>query len=185
MNSKRPTCDRMRKYVAADCHAPAHDSLLRRVCVVAATLLLLSAQGNADSAQIGETLSQVKRVYVGSLGDKQGATELRGKLLKRLRKTHEIEIVANAGEADAILTGTGEIWLQGYISTNPKPSPYNRQPVYGGYLSVELRGKDNVVFWSAVIKPGAFRWNGVPQDLVNRLVKKLNAALHQNGSLRH
>lgn len=40
MNSERLTCNRVRKYVAADCHAPALDGLWRRVCVVAATLLL-------------------------------------------------------------------------------------------------------------------------------------------------
>jgi len=28
----------------------------------------------------------------------------------------------------------GEILRKGYISTDPKPSPYNRQPVYEGYL---------------------------------------------------
>lgn len=54
------------------------------------------------------------------------------------------------------------------MSTNPKPSTYNRQPVYDGYLSVELPGKDNAALWSAVIKPGGFPWNGVPEDLANR-----------------
>jgi hypothetical protein len=124
-------------------------------------------------------------VYVGSLGDKQDATDLRDKLIKRLRKARAIEVVANPNEADAIITGTHEIWVKGYISTNPKPSPWNRQAIYDGYLSAELKGKDNETLWSYRATPGPFQWNGDPQDLVNRLAKKLNAALHQNGSPRH
>jgi len=122
---------------------------------------------------------------VGSLGDKGGATELRDKHIRRLRKTRGIEVVAIPSEAEAILTGSGEIWVKGYISTNPKPSPYNPQPIYDGYLSVELRGKDNAALWSYCVTPGKFQWNGVTQDLVNLLTKKLRAALHRDGSLKH
>lgn len=165
--------------------AHAHICLLASICVVAATLLLLSKPAKADCAQASGTLSQVSRVYVGSLGDKQGATELHNKLLRRLRNTRGIEVVAIPSEADAIITGTGEIWLKGYVSTNLKPSPYNRQPVYGGYLSVELTGKDKENLWSCLVTPGKFPWNGVTQNLVDRWVKKLRSALHQNDSLRH
>ena len=72
--------------------------------------------------------------------------------------------------------------LKGYITTNPKPSPYNRQPVYDGYLSIELKAKNDATLWSCRATPGRFLWNGVPQDLVNRLTKRLLADLHQTGS---
>jgi hypothetical protein len=74
---------------------------------------------------------------------------------------------------------------KGYLNTNSKPSPYNQQPVYNGYLSVELKGKDSEILWSCLVTPSTFQWNGVTQDLVNRLAKKLRVALQQNGSLRH
>ncbi|HUN62598.1 MAG TPA: LptE family protein [Candidatus Sulfotelmatobacter sp.] len=122
----------------------------------------------------------MKRVYVGSLGNKEGTTDLREKLIRRLRGARGIQVVESPSQADAILTGSGAIWLQGYISTNPKPSPYNRQPVYGGYLSVQLHGKDSATLWSADIKPGVFPWSGVAQDLVNRAAKQLLLELHQN-----
>jgi len=118
---------------------------------------------------------------VGSLGAKQGASELRDKLIQRLHKARGIEVVPNPSQADAIITGTGEIWLKGYISTSPRPSPYNRQPVYDGYLSVEIKGKNNQILWSCRATPSRFLWNGLPQDLVNRLAKRLLAALHQTG----
>ena len=78
----------------------------------------------------------MKSVYVGSLGDKEGATELRDKLIQRLQTVRGIELVTMPSEADAIITGTGEIWLKGYVSANPKAPAINRQAVYDGYLSI-------------------------------------------------
>jgi hypothetical protein len=94
-------------------------------------------------------------------------------------------MVATSAEADAILAGTGEIWIKGYFHTNPKPSAYNRQAEYDGYLSVELRGKDNVVLWSCHATPGKWFWNGVPEDLANQQAKKLHAALRPNAGAKH
>jgi len=152
--------------------------------ILAATQVLFFTSLDGAHAQTAETLSQVKRVYVASLGDKQGATGLRDKLILRLRKCRGIEVAGSPREADAIITGTGETWVKGYISTSPKPSPYNRQPVYDGYLTVELRGKDSAILWSEHVTPGKFGWNDVPQDLVNRSAKKLLAALHPNSGSR-
>jgi len=52
--------------------------------------------------------------------------QLRNRLIERLRKRSSIEITANPGEADAIITGTGETWIEGFIRVNPKPSPSNQ-----------------------------------------------------------
>jgi hypothetical protein len=91
--------------------------------ISASTQLLFSTTLDGAHAQTADTLSQVKRVYVGSLGDKQGATGLREKLIQRLRKAHDITVVANPSEADATITGIGKFWVKGYFSTNPKSSP--------------------------------------------------------------
>jgi hypothetical protein len=141
--------------------------------------------GKADSAQTAEALSQVKKIYVGSLGDKHGAAALRDHLIQRLRRIHAFEIAASPSEADALITGTGEIWLKGYISNNPKPSPWNRQPVYDGYLSLELKGKNNETIWSYRATPGKWLWNGVTQDLANRAAKQLLADVQPHTNVRH
>jgi hypothetical protein len=154
------------------------------ICILAVTQILFSATLDRARAQTAETLSQVKKVYVTSLGGKQGAAELRNKLILHLKKCPGIEIVGSASEADAILTGMGETWQTGYINTSPKPSSYSRQPVYDGYLSVELHGKGGAVLWSYVARPSKFQWNDVPQDLVNRTAKNLLAAMHKNGGSR-
>jgi hypothetical protein len=148
------------------------------ICILAATVMYSTTVGGVR-AQTAETLSQVKKVYVASLGGKQGAAELRNKLILRLKKCPGIEVVGCPNEAEAILTGTGETWQTGYINTSPKPSPYSRQPVYDGYLSVELHGKGGAILWSCHVTPSKFQWNDVPQDLVNRTAKNLLVAVRQ------
>ncbi len=153
------------------------------ISVITVALFLTSTSAWADRAQTAETLSQVKRVYVASLGGKPGAAELRDKLILRLKKSRGIEVAGSPSEADAVITGTGETWVSGYINTSPKPSLNNRQPIYDGYLSVELHGRDGAVLWSYLAKPGKFLWNGVPQDLAERAAKNLLTVMRQtNGS---
>lgn len=162
----------------------AHSWLLASISVLAAPFVLLWAPAEAGCPQSAETLSQVTRVYVGSLGDKQGAADIRDKLRQRLRKSRDIEVVGSPSEADAIVTGTGEIWVKGYISANPKRSSYSHEPVYDGYLSVDLQGKGDKTLWSYRATPGKFLWHGVTQDLVSRVAKQLLADLKQNAGIR-
>jgi hypothetical protein len=131
--------------------------------------------------QSAVTLSEIKKVYVDSLGDKKGANELRAALIARLRKSHEIQIVASPNEADAVITGSAELWVKGYYSTNPRPSKYNEMPIYGGVLSVELKGKGDETLWSYLVTPGKLQWNGITQDLTSQLAKKLLEILRASG----
>jgi hypothetical protein len=57
----------------------------------------------------------------------------------------------------------GEILRKGYISTDPKPSPYNRQLVYEDYLSVKRQNRDGANLWNYLVRPGKFPWNGASQ----------------------
>jgi hypothetical protein len=92
------------------------------------------------------------------------------------------EIVATPSEADATLAGEGKVWLKHYMRTNPKPSPWNHEPVYDGYLSLELKGKDDKTLWSCRATAGKWIWNSVTQDITNRAVKDLLAAQKQTYS---
>jgi hypothetical protein len=83
-------------------------------------------------------LSQVKKVFVDSLGTEKGATELRDAMIKALRKDSDIQIVASASEADAVIIGSGKIWQTGSIRLGPHGSV--SQPMYDGYLQADLKG---------------------------------------------
>jgi hypothetical protein len=162
-------------------------SNVKNCCLLCATLfscpLSLPAYAATRSfpAQTAVTVSQVKKIYVDSLGDKKGAKELRDALIGRLRRSHEIQVVDKANEADAVITGNAEVWVKGYYSTNPRPSKFNEIPIYGGFLSVELKGKGDETLWSYLVTPGKLQWNGITQDLTGQLTKKLLETLHKGG----
>lgn len=156
------------------------NSFLMCMLIVATAIAFFPSKVKADYPQIAERPAQVKRVYVGTFGSKPGAIELQEKLIRCLRRIHAIELVGTPEEADAVITGTGEIWIKEYIRTDPKPSPWNREAVYDGYLSVELRGRDNQRLWSCRVKHGTFAWDDITQELAKRLTKHLKTELKQS-----
>jgi phosphate ABC transporter phosphate-binding protein len=139
---------------------------------VSCFLLVLCVVPVAVSAQNAQTLAQVKKVYVGSLGQGEGAEEMRGRLVRRLEKTHVLQVVQAPEGADALLKGTTQIWTTGHISTSP-PSHAISEAVYAGFLSVEIVGKDNQTLWSYLVTPSSFPLHGVTDDLAGQLVGKL------------
>jgi hypothetical protein len=139
-----------------------------------------SAGSQVAGAQTAVKLSQIKKVYVGSLGDKKGAADLQAEMIKRLKENHAVQVVATAAEADAVMTGSGETWVKGYYSTSPRPSRYAQSTIYGGTLSVEVKGKDNETLWSYLVTPSKFTWGTVTQDLADQMVKKFVKALEDS-----
>ena len=162
-----------------------HRTCLRLLAAAAfrplVAMVLLSA--TLSLAQTAATLSQVGKIYVEPFSGKRGAHEIRDEVLNRLRRDHTLTIVASASQADAVLKGTGEIWTQGYISTNPRASGSNRRPVYGGYLSVTLEGRDAQALWSYLVTPAGSLSGAITTDLAARASKLLVTALaHVNAA---
>jgi hypothetical protein len=128
----------------------------------------------------GASLSNVKTIYIETLGTKPGSSELTKKLATELEKTAGLHLVKTKDQADAYIHGDGEIWIRGHISLNPRSGtdPHKGQPVYGGLLSVELRGRDNSVLWSylATPRPGD---EDVQKDLIHQVAKGLKIAIEK------
>ena len=142
--------------------------------VLAGLMFCLSTQ--IAYTQAAADLSQAKRLFVESLQGGNGATELQASLVKRLRKSGTFEVVDSPDKADAIVRGTGQLWVRGHLTTNSRSPSQNRQAVYGGYLSIELVGKDDETLWSYLVTPSKFSWGVVTDDLSDNLVKQLLAA---------
>src|ERR1700760_75569 len=98
---------------------------------------------------------QGKRLYVEPFHVTGEAEKLREYVIADLRKQAGVELAANESGADAILGGGGEIWVRGYRSLNPRSGrlPADGTPIYGGYLSVELRNSKGETFWSYLATP--------------------------------
>jgi len=158
---------------------PSCKSLLIVLFSLAVQSIFILAGGSGTRAQSAETLSHVRTVYVGSFGPGDAANQLREATIKQLRKNGRLELVAAPNEADAIINGSGSIWLIGYVSTDPRSPAAARQPVFRGFLSGEVTGKDNEPLWSYLVTPSEFRLGSITQNLAEQFVAKLIEALDQ------
>lgn len=132
---------------------------------------------NTAYGQTAESLSQVKKVFVDSLGTEEGASDLRDAILKSLNKNSAIQVVATASEADAVIKGSGKIWVSGSMHVGAHGGVSEK--TYDGYLQVELSGKANQTLWSFRATPSKFPWSGIVWDLASHVVKSLMEALRQ------
>ena len=139
--------------------------------VVILTAISLQAQTATD-------LSQVTKVFVSPISGGTGAA-LRQSLEKQLRKSGKFEVVAASRQADAVIKGSGQIWVKGYITTSPRTPAANRQAIYAGFLSVEVIGAGDAVLWSYLVTPSKLSWGNISDNLCDNLVREMLAA-HDN-----
>jgi phosphate transport system substrate-binding protein len=117
-------------------------------------------------------------LYVEPFTTKAAPEKLRELVIQELKKQPGLTLVANESGADVILGGGGEIWVKGYRSLNPRSGrlPSDGTPVYGGYLSVELRDRRGETFWSYLATPASDAAD-VPKDLAKVIAKHVSAAI--------
>jgi phosphate ABC transporter phosphate-binding protein len=123
-----------------------------------------------------------KRLYVEAFATKTDAGRLRDEVIAQVRKLDSFALVPDEAQADLILGGGGEIWVTGYRSFSPRSHmkmPSNGTPVYGGYLSVELRNKQGVTLWSYLATPGVAS-EDASKDIAKRIAKHLAEALSES-----
>ncbi len=155
-------------------------SLRQNAVLLCLFLFFLLVAGTSGSAQSAAELTQVKSLYVDSLGNDKAAVATRNNIERRLRKSRELKIVVNPQEADAILKGTARIWAIGHNSL----SPHSHRPVealFEGFVSAELVDKKNETIWSYLVTPSKFPWGGISDDLGRQVVNRLLAAIKETG----
>ena len=139
-------------------------------------LALLCGSAEGSYAQTADQLSQVRKLCVDSLGNDKYATAIREEMLRRLRKSPDVQVIPDPRLADAVIKGTSRVWVTGRVSLSPRSNSLS-QPTFEGYLSVEVVGKNGDTLWSYLVSPSKFPWNGIADDLARQLVSKLLAAL--------
>jgi hypothetical protein len=136
------------------------------------------------AAQVPANLDQVKRIYIGSFGDKPDSSRLRASLIAEINKHHRLTVVDSPDGADAVLQGSGEVWIKGYYSLNPRVRAVSEgaTPVYGGVLSVELTGKQREPLWSFLVTPRRTGSADISHELAGDIARHLEdsvAAAHR------
>jgi hypothetical protein len=139
---------------------------------------VFASQLGADQAGAAPDPLPFKKLYVEPLSVKAGSSKLRGDMIGQLRKMTAFSVVTSKADADAILSGNGEIWVKGYVSLNPRSgrSTFDGTPVYMGFLSVEIKDTRGVTLWSYLATPGS-ESQDISKDLSKRIAKHLAAAL--------
>ena len=128
------------------------------------------------NAQGPRQLSQIKSIYVAPFEGPNGVQQLHDSLIKRLDKSGDFQLTNDKAQADAVLHGTGALWVRGYQAMNLRSPSTNRVPVYAGYLSVQLSSKDGEPLWSYLATPANLGWKTIVDDLTSTVVKQLIAA---------
>jgi hypothetical protein len=142
-------------------------------------LLLCASVYQPIWAQSAASLDRVKRVYVGSFGSNAEAEQVRQAVIEDLRRHGKLRVADAAPESDATFTASGEVYVKGYYSLNPRARSVGEDahPLYGGYLSVELRDRQKEVLWSYLVTPHRYGPQPIGRNLAMQIVKKLKEAL--------
>jgi phosphate transport system substrate-binding protein len=141
-------------------------------------VLVFAAAASSLRAQSAENLSAVRRVTVEWSGGDRGSAATRDRVVQKLKASKAVELVANPGQADGILRGEVEVWVNGYVSTSPR-SKAVKQALYRGYASAELAGKDGRTLWSYLVTPKSPGWKSISDDLGDQLAQALLSALEK------
>ena len=74
-----------------------------------------------------------------------------------------------------MLTAIDQTYVKGYLGRNPRVRYKNSdsRPVFGGYVSVELKDKEDQTVWSHLVTPRRFGPDDVGKNLAGQIVSKL------------
>jgi phosphate transport system substrate-binding protein len=135
--------------------------------------VLLTSAFQPGSAQTAESLSQIRRILVQPLGQGTLGNEFRERVIDRLRKDGHLMVVEASAQADAVMSGTAEVWVTGHVSVSPRTASTTKQTVFSGFLSARLMGRNHEVLWSYLVTPRKVEWGGIVHDLADNLTAKL------------
>ena len=129
----------------------------------------------AARAQTATSLKSAQSVFIGSLGTREGAEDLRRELEASLQHNHRFKLAPAPEQADLVLEGRGELWIRGYDSLSPRARSNTAavEPIYAGFLSLKARGLGGEVLWSYFAPPKRISFHDLKHDLVDQVVTNL------------
>ena len=100
---------------------------------------------------------------------------MRSEVVALLGRQAGITVVSAAPDADFILSGSGQTYIKGYVGTNPRVHYLNSdaRPIYGGFLSVELKDHAHDTVWSYLVTPSRFGAEDINRNLARQVVQRI------------
>ncbi len=104
---------------------------------------------------------------------------MRAAVINLLKKNRSVTVTDNASSAELTVSGSGETYVKGYLGTNPRVRYLNSdaRPIYGGFLSLELKNREHDTVWSYLVTPRRFGSEDINRNLAGQIVRKLDEAL--------
>jgi hypothetical protein len=112
---------------------------MKRVMFFIASLIITLAL----DAQPAQQLADVHKIFVGSLGNGWGPAMIREKIIARLVQSGRVSIVNSAADADAVLTGVGQVTTQDYYGATATAAAASAAggTRYGATTAIQLTSK--------------------------------------------
>lgn len=127
---------------------------------------------NTTEQSAVQRLADVKKIFVGMLGDAKGSELVRQNIMNALIESKVVIVVDSPEEADATLTGIGQ--AHSYL---PGGTNFAR-------AVIRLIGKNKQVLWAGEGKPGLFcprlTAYSVSSSAANKVVKSLIQAIKKD-----
>lgn len=114
----------------------------------------------------GQSLAEVKTIYVGSFGDSEDAVLIRSKVVTELVKSKRVEVSVAADIADAVLLGSGRVSER--LTTSGTS--------YNATAGVQLVTKAGKIVWAENVSDGMFS-RSASSSVASNIVKKLVKAM--------
>jgi phosphate ABC transporter phosphate-binding protein len=139
----------------------------------------LTAALLASALLFAQTPAQTSPAHKYRVYLEQFPGPLHDELLNALKKEPRLSIADTAADADWVLTAAGETWVSGHVGSNPRVRYVtgDAQPIYAGYLSVELKNKQGETVWSWLSTPRRFDPHDIRRNLAEQVAPRLVAAL--------
>jgi hypothetical protein len=115
----------------------------------------------------------ISRIYVEPFGNNQDS--LQEETIRLLKSRKDVQVASSVDNADRVLTGTDQTYIKGYLARNPRVRYKNSdsRPVFGGYVSVELKDRQDETVWSYLVTPRRFGPEDLSKNLAGQIVNKL------------
>ena len=150
--------ERLRRNARVLIHCARHVSGILTGFILALLLVLAAPHG----VRAQNSARPIRTICVDQFQGKFGAADLRAKVIDRLRALGSFRLVDNPADADAVLHGSGELWVK-------------------GYLSLDLQSRSGETLWSYLVTPGRLRWKSAGEDMADHMVRLMAAAIAQRG----
>jgi hypothetical protein len=149
-------------------------------CVFATVLLAQQPQSIVVAKTSAETIHDIKNIYIGPLGTSQDAEIIRDKVLVRMIKSGQVNVVEVIDEADSLMLGSSKVSQSAHFNGNADGvSGGTSESATAGIRIVNRNGK---ILWVDDASNGFLSGRGIlsknaTSSLADKIVKDLLKAM--------